>query len=170
MNIKPSGKNRINLIATAVRIPYRRQYMRRKQLVYAFLMILAVMMAGCKKSETYLGTYKLSITPEMQKQIDEGMAKSKGKPEEAMAKELLKSMLDVSVVLKPEGKATFSAMGQSQEGTYTVDGDKITISPGGSGDKGGTKTELIYDETKQELSMTQNGQKVVLKKQAEASK
>ncbi len=144
--------------------------MRRKQLVYAFLMILAVMVAGCKKSETYLGTYKLVITPELQKQIDEGMAKSKGKAEAAMAEQMIKSMLDVSVVLKPEGKATFTAMGQNQEGTYSVDGDKVTISPGGSGDKGGTKTELIYDETKQELSMTQNGQKIILKKQAEASK
>lgn len=133
-------------------------------------MILAVMVAGCKKSETYLGTYKLVVTPEMQKQIDDGMAKTKGKPEAAMAEQMVKAMLDVSVTLKPEGKATFSAMGKSQDGTYTVEGDKVTISPGGSADKGGTKSELIYDEAKQELSMTQNGQKVVLKKQAEASK
>lgn len=144
--------------------------MRSKQLIFAFLMILVLLAAGCKKKEPYLGTYKFQMTPEMQKQIDDGMKKAKGTPGEALVQTLVNALKDMSVTLKEEGKCTLTAMGQSKDSTYTVDGNSISIKPDGSTDKGGTVTVFIYDEAKQELSVTQNGQKVILKKEADAAK
>ena len=113
------------------------------------LALSAMMLVGCGGGVA--GTYKMTKAEKDGKEMDL----------EALSA-LVGQDFEVSITLKDDGKVEMSSkMGDKEDnetGTWTEDGDKITI----KSDKGGSSQTLTVEDGK--LYMETNGMKLILEK------
>lgn len=117
-------------------------------LLVATMLVMCV--AGCGGSgvegNTY--TYKdLKIEGDVPEEIKDYLDEMK----EAMSE----SFEGVQISFKADGKATLEAEGQTQDATYTVDGDKITVKNGD-----GENMPFVLDGSNLNLIQEEDGIKI----------
>jgi len=132
------------------------------------------------------GDYAIKLDDAQQKQIDEGKKqledlKAKADKGDAAAKaqydmakpmmeEAEKMMSGMSLTIKADGKWSMTMMGQTGEGTYTKDGNKISLAvtkkPDGKPLTAADKEPLVlnWDEAAKTLSGEQGGAKLTFVK------
>lgn len=108
-----------------------------------------------------LGTYEGKVEVEgMDAMVDEAMAQLEGVPgvEDVDAAAITAAVADMSVslTLADGGKFTMNMMGQSLEGTYALDGAKLTLTYGGEDQDAALEGNTI--------TLEQAGMKMVLVK------
>lgn len=126
------------------------------------------------------GEYQVKLAAEQQKQLDAGKAelenlKAKADKGDAEAKtqyEAAKAMMDsaekamteMKLNILPDNKWTMSIMGETGEGTYKQEGNKVSLTltkkPGGAPltDVDKKPLEMTWDEAAKTLSGSQGGQ------------
>lgn len=131
-----------------------------KKIMTAFVVALALGLVGCHHDPAYVGTYKVKITPELTEMANK-VAAAMGQKDGAQ--KMLDDMSKGSIKITADGKFTMvdESKGTSEDATYKVDGNKITV----TNPKGGQPMECTFDPKDSTLTMEGGGMKMVFQKQ-----
>jgi hypothetical protein len=135
-----------------------------KKLLIAMVVVFALGVVGCNRAPAYVGTYKLVMNDTAKRMAEVGNEfqkgfDSKGKQPKV---DLNEAFAKMTITLTADGKATMpdpTGAGKPFEGTYTADGNNITVTSSGK------ETSLTFDEKAQTLTMGGGGMNMVFKKE-----
>lgn len=119
--------------------------------------VLLVGAVGCKRTPAYVGSYGIVVDDAMQKKIDtvKAMMSKASKSDQDKVQKQIDSVQQVTLTINADG--TFSqsnaAMGHSVQGTYTVDGDKLTLSATDPQSKQSGSITITFHEADKTLTM-----------------
>lgn len=107
----------------------------------AFMLCLGI--AGCKATPAYVATYEFGGVAKMKQTFDLA-SPSLSTAERARNQKFLKSTAEMTLTIKADGTWAIHnpARGADVNGTYTVEGDKMTLTEAGA--SGGSSRSLTY--------------------------
>ena len=134
------------------------------------LLLLLLALCGCKKGPPYCGTYRIVLSPAMQKVADEVSKSGQKMPNGADAAEALTG---TTITLNADGTfemGNIAAGGAggvagAQKPTYTLVGSKLTVRSAMPGGAAGATMEFTYNEKDQTISGGPGGVAMTFKKE-----